>query len=202
MEFFYDSLGEISSRLFKEAGWEENIPHPHRMTPVQYLQEIRLLRAKPALIGCLHLGPTDAAILQHSGCLRLFSPKAFHHLQVGEVPWEKIISDGVPWALGTLGKPWGGSGNLWDEMRFILNEAPEEKRAQYAEAILRAATLGGARALGLEARVGSLLPGKEADFIVIPSPQGDGSLEAGIVDQIHGTQILASFIGGEAVLAR
>lgn len=202
MEFFYDSLGEISEVLFREAGWQEKTPPPHRMTPVQYLQEIGFLRAKPTLIGCLHLGPTDSAILDNSECMRLYSPQAFHHLQVGKIRWEKIFSQKVSWALGTLGKAWGGSGHLWDEMRCVLHESEEEKRADYAADILRAATLGGARALALEQEVGSLLPGKQADFIVIDSPVGEFPMPFGILDQTRPERVVASFVAGEPVYFR
>src|SRR4029434_682274 len=36
-----------------------------------------------------------------------------------------------------------------------------------AQSVLRAATLGGAKALGLDRKVGSLLPGKEADIVAV-----------------------------------
>lgn len=198
MEFFYDSMGEISSILFKEAGWSEKIPPPHRMTPVQYLQEIGLLRAKPGLVGCLHLGPTDAAILENTECLRIFSPRAFQTLQVGEIPWSKIYQEDLSWALGSLGKAWGGPMNLWDEMRSVFFSLESEDREALAAWIVKAATLGGAQALGLAGKVGTLSPGKLADFIVVPVPDGD-SLVAGILDQTR-DGVSASFVAGKRVL--
>ncbi|MDX1386010.1 MAG: amidohydrolase family protein [bacterium] len=198
MEFFYDSMGEISAILFKEAGWSEKVPPPHRMTPVQYLQEIGLLRAKPGLVGCLHLGPTDAAILENTESFRIFSPRAFQTLQVGDIPWIKIFQEDLPWALATLGVAWGGSMNLWDEMRSVFFSLESEDREALAAWILKAATLGGAQALNLGDRVGSLGPGKLADFMVIPVPEGDG-LFAGILDQTR-DGVVASFVAGERVL--
>ena len=199
MEFFYDSLGEIASILFKEAGWQEKIPPPHRMTPVQYLNDIGFLKAKPALLGCLHLGPTDAAILEHSQSLRLFSPRTFQFLQVGEIPWAKLYEDNLPWALGTLAPAWGSTGNLWDEMRSIFFALEDRvERGKLAEFIFRGAHYGGIRALGLGEVLGGLQAGKAADFILLPTPEGDESLLAGLLDQTR-EGVIASFVSGQRV---
>lgn len=197
MEFFYDSLGEISAVLFREAGWAEKIPPPHRMTPVQYLQEIGFLRARPALVGCLHLGPTDDALLNHSGALRVFAPKAFHYLQLGEIRWNKILESKTEWALGTLGKAWGSSQDPWDEMRFVLNEFEGEIRGSIAQNLLQAATLGAAKALGLSADIGSLLPGKKADFILVSKPTGNEFSFADLIDQTREGSVHASYVSGK-----
>lgn len=198
MEFFYDSRGEVTSVLFKEAGWgEERIPPPHRMTPIQYLHEIGLLKVKPAIIGALHLGPTDSAILENADCLRVFAPTAFEKLQVGEVPWQKILKDHTPWALATLSRAAGATLDLWDEMRAVLYRLEETAGRQTAgEAILRAATWGGARALGLETELGTLKKNKAADFLLVDSPEQDSSLIAGLIEQTRPENIAAAFVDG------
>lgn len=196
MEFFYDSLGEISAVLFKEAGWSDKIPPPHRMTPIQYLHEIGFLKAKPTLVGCVHLGPTDMALLERNRCRPLLSPQAFSYLQVGEIPFKKFKKSKIPWTLGTLGKAWGGSGSLWKEMRGVLYEAEESERDALAKDLLGAVTLGGAQVLGLEDKIGSLEAGKQADFIVVATPEGDTSLAAGLIDQTQAASLHASYVEG------
>jgi len=202
MEFFYDSLGEITAVLFKEAGWDDKTPPPHRMTPVQYLYEIGVLRAQPTLVGCLHLGPTDSAILERQKCSRLFCPKAFAHLQVGEIPMNKVLSEKAPWALGTWGKAWGGGGDIWDEMRSLLYEVEGPDRILWAEGILKAATLGGAHSLKLDEKIGSLTSGKQADFIVVDTPEEDESLLAGLIDQMRPEGLVASYVSGQRAYER
>lgn len=201
MEFFYDSQGEVTSVLFKEAGWgEERIPPPHHMTPIQYLHEIGLLMAKPAIVGALHLGPTDGALLGNAECPRVFAPLAFEKLQVGEVPWEKILKDRVPWALGTLGRAAGSSLDLWDEMRAVLYRLEGFADRQAAgEAILRAATLGGARALGVEAEIGSFEKNKRADFLAVAAPEEGEPLAAALIQGIRPSEIVAAFVDGVAL---
>lgn len=203
MEFFYDSQGEVTSVLFKEAGWgPERIPPPHHMTPIQYLHEIGLLKAKPAIFGALHLGPTDGALLGKAECPRIFAPSAFEKLQVGEVPWEKVLKDQVRWALGTWGKAAGSSLDLWDEMRAVLYRLEGTFDSKSAgEAIFRAATLGGAEALGLENEIGSLQKHKRADFVVVKSPESETSLEAALILETRPERIQWSFVEGQVLFA-
>lgn len=204
MEFFYDSQGEVTSVLFKEAGWGiDKIPPPHRMTPVQYLHEIGVLKAKPSIVGALHLGPTDSALLDKAGCSRIFAPQSFEKLQAGEVPWDKILGENSPWALGTLSKASGSNLQLWDEMRAVVYRLESAiDRSQAASAILGAATLGGARALGLESEIGSLVKNKQADFILVDSPEEDDSIPAGLVDQTFPERIAAVYIAGSPLWRR
>jgi len=199
MEFFYDSKGEVTSLLFKEAGWgPERLPPPHHMTPVQYLHEIGLLKAKPAVLGCLHLGPTDMAILANSGCDRIFAPLSFEKLQVGEVDWKKLLAEPSSWALATWGRASGATLDLWDEMRAAFYDMEDKiPRQAAAEAILRAATLGGARALRYSEEVGSLKKNKRADFLLIESPEGEGCLPAELIEQTRPERITASFVDGQ-----
>lgn len=196
MEFFYDSLGEITELLFKEAGWQEKLPPPHRMTPIQYLHEIGVLKSRPALVGCLHLGPTDHAILKNAGCARIFCPQAFQYLKAGDIPWVKVLLDPEPFALGTWGGATHSSYNLWDEMRLALFEVDDAFRVAAADRLLHAATLGGAQILGLQGVTGSLVKNKRADFIAVDTTPGDESWAAGLIDQTRPENIKAVYVDG------
>jgi 5-methylthioadenosine/S-adenosylhomocysteine deaminase len=59
---------------------------------------------------------------------------------------------------------------MFEAMRtasFLHKLTTHDPRAVGAKAVLEMATIGGARALGLEDRIGSLEPGKRADVIVV-----------------------------------
>ncbi len=61
--------------------------------------------------------------------------------------------------------------DLWEEMRLALKE-PSAQRPTAAE-LLKMATMGGAYALGFEKEIGSLEPGKKADYLLVQKPQGE-----------------------------
>jgi cytosine/adenosine deaminase-related metal-dependent hydrolase len=76
---------------------------------------------------------------------------------------------GVPLALGADGAPCNNNLDAWVELRHaaLLAKVRLGPKALPAKRALRLATIDGARALGLEALVGSIEPGKRADLVVV-----------------------------------
>lgn len=196
LEFFYDSMGEIPAVLFKEAGWQDKIPPPHRMTPVGFLKEIGFFKSSPSLVGCLHLGPSDEEIIKANSCIRILSPQAFKKLHLGEVDWKKLFEEQVPWAWASLGRAWGGSVNPWKEMLTVLEIFDSSQQEEAAWWILQAFTQNGARALGLKEKAGCLKKGVWADFVLVAS-QGSSSLPALIKEP---PKVEACFVAGQRLV--
>lgn len=192
MEFFYDSKGDIANLLFPYIGWGEKLPPPHQKTPVQYLHGIDFLLIQPALVGCLHMGPTDLALIANSGSSIIHTPKADATLRLGAIPLSKIIHHKIPIGLGSDSLACNSKLSIWDEMKCI-------DPGILPEHILMMATLGGAYNLGLQKEIGSLEKGKMADFIVLNLPENT-KLENVITQTIQkgGPEILRKvFVGGE-----
>lgn len=169
MEFFFDSQGPIGTDLFPSLGWGDDLPPAFRKTPVQYLNDIGFLDASPTIIGGIHLGARDFALLARHMCRVVFCPRANQIFAHGKFPWNKLHDNGIPVALGTEATTQPPDFNLWQEMKTVLEgELSSDKPS--AKDLLHMATMGGARALGLEHRVGSLTPGKLADMIAVEAP--------------------------------
>ena len=81
-----------------------------------------------------------------------------------------MLAAGVNVALGTDGQASNNNLNMFEEMHVaaLVNKGIEEDpTALSAYTALRMATIGGARALGLDGEIGSLRAGKKADLIVL-----------------------------------
>ncbi len=167
MEFFYDSKGDIANLLFPHVGWQDQLPPPHQKTPIQYLSSIEFLQARPALVGCLHLGPTDLALIEKSGSSIVYCPRFQEIVQQGRMPIRRILSHKIPVGLGSEYALGPSNTTLWEEMRAAHEAHKQKEEPLTPREILRMATWGGAYNLGLEKQIGTLEKGKLADFIVV-----------------------------------
>jgi aminodeoxyfutalosine deaminase len=84
-------------------------------------------------------------------------------------PFVSLLQRGINVALGTDSLASNPDLDVLAEARFVRARYPDADPA----AILRMATLNGARALGWENETGSLTPGKSADFVVLRLPDRD-----------------------------
>jgi cytosine/adenosine deaminase-related metal-dependent hydrolase len=89
-------------------------------------------------------------------------------------PVPRLLASGIPVALGTDSLASAPDLDLFAEMAALREEHPALPPA----AVLRMATLNGARALGLQETLGSIAPGRAARLLAVPVPEGADPLEA------------------------
>ena len=165
IEFFYNSSGDISDKLFPYFGWDEKPPN-FKKTPVEYLDEIKFLEAKPILVGCVQATKSDLDRIAKAGARVVLSPRSNHYLQLGEAPLAAMKEKGICLALGTEGLHSNATLSLWDEMRFLDGSGTFS-----GEDLLAMVTRNAAQALGLDGEIGTLAPGKKADYIVVDASE-------------------------------
>src|SRR5262249_28534990 len=107
--------------------------------------------------------------LARDGTRIVHCPSANMKLGSGIAPIEELDRAGVALALGADGAPCNNNLDAWTEMRHAALLAKVRCGAQSlpARRALRLATIDGARALGLDDRVGSIEPGKRADLAIV-----------------------------------
>ncbi len=110
--------------------------------------------------------PSGMAALRDAGVVAVSLPIATLYLGQRPMPARALIEAGVRVAVATDFNP--GSAPSW-HLPLALTLACTLQRMTPAEA-LKGATIHAARAAGLEAEVGSLEPGKAADFAIIDAP--------------------------------
>jgi 5-methylthioadenosine/S-adenosylhomocysteine deaminase len=140
------------------------------LRPLQRLQRLGLL--SPRLLA-VHMTALDASDIELAAAHNIHIAHCPHSnlkLTSGFCQVHRLQQTGLNVALGTDGAASNNSLDMLAEMRLaaLLGKAVSgEPTALPATRALRMATLDGARALGLEEQIGSLLPGKQADLIAI-----------------------------------
>ncbi|KPK09287.1 MAG: N-ethylammeline chlorohydrolase [Betaproteobacteria bacterium SG8_39] len=142
----------------------------HGVRPLERLRRQGLLGPNFMAVHAVHLTDDDILLLLRHNASVVHCPSSNLKLASGFAPIARLAAEGINLALGTDGAASNNRLDVLGEMRLaaLLGKAV----AQNAEAIpahsaLRAATLGGATALGLEPRIGSIVPGKDADLTAV-----------------------------------
>ena len=117
------------------------------------------------------LDDRDIAILKRRGAGVAHCPSSNMKLASGVAPIVKLLAAGVPVGLGTDG-PAGSNNdlNLLEELDLagkLAKVTLNDPRALPAQTLLELATIGGARVLGLDKRIGSIETGKAADLVQV-----------------------------------
>jgi 5-methylthioadenosine/S-adenosylhomocysteine deaminase len=139
----------------------------HGRRPLARLDRLGLLTERLIAVHAVHLDDAEIALLAARGASVAHCPSSNLKLASGIARVTDLLARGVNVALGTDGAASNNRLDLLAEARLaalLAKGASGDAAAAPAAAILEAATLGGARALGLAGRIGSIEPGKEADL--------------------------------------
>lgn len=137
--------------------------------PVELLDSLGLLGPDLLLAHAVDLTGPEIAALARTGTSVAHCPVSNLKLGCGIAPVPQLLDAGVTVGLGTDGAV---SSNTLDVLRALgtaalVHKAAGDPTAVGAEQAVRMATIEGARALGLDAHLGSLEAGKRADLIVL-----------------------------------
>lgn len=138
--------------------------------PIERLSDLGLLSPLTQCVHMTQMEDSDLALLQESGAHVVHCPESNMKLASGFCPVHKLTEGGVNVALGTDSAASNNDLDMLGEMKTaaLLGKALAGRAdAMDAHSVLRMATLNGARALGLEERIGSLEVGKAADITAV-----------------------------------
>lgn len=143
---------------------------PPGMTGIRLLAEHGLLGPSVSAAHCVHADSEEIALLAANGVGVAHCPRSNGWLGCGIAPIDELTAAGVTVAIATDSPASTPSLDLFEELRTAVVVARARTRqpdSLTAVAALEAATVGGARVLGLESEIGSLTVGKQADLAVI-----------------------------------
>lgn len=140
------------------------------LRPFQRLQKLGLINDRLIAVHMTQLTDSEIAACAEAGVSVVHCPESNLKLASGFCPAEKLRKAGVNVALGTDGTASNNDLDMFGEMRTaaLLAKAVAEDAAAFdAEFALRTATIQAAKALGLEAEIGSIETGKQADLAAV-----------------------------------
>ena len=189
LEFLSSGTGPFLDYLeafgISTAGWQ-----PPRLTPVQYMETLGILRKDALLAHCNYLTDADITLLAESGVSVVFCPRSHHYFYHTDHPVLQLIERGINVAIGTDSLASNWSLNLSDELKFLARTQPGLR----PETLIDMVTYNGARALGL-AKVGRLEKDWQADIIAVQIPNDGRPAIEQILDS--SSENLLTVVGGK-----
>jgi 5-methylthioadenosine/S-adenosylhomocysteine deaminase len=142
----------------------------HGCRPLERLERLGLVTERLIAVHAVHLIPPEIAALARAGASVAHCPSSNLKLASGLAPVAALLAGGVNVGLGTDGAASNNRLDMFQEMRttaLLAKAVAGSAEVVPASEALRLATLGGARALGLDAEIGSIVPGKSADLVAV-----------------------------------
>lgn len=175
--------------------------------PLKRLDTLGMVTSLLSAVHMTQLEPDEIALLADRGSTVIHCPESNLKLASGLCPVALLAAADVNVALGTDGAASNNDLDMFGEMRaaaLLAKGVARQAHALPAASILQMATLNGARALGLADRIGSLLPGKEADLICVdlarPATQPVYSPVSQLVYSASRDQVTDVWVAGEHLL--
>jgi 5-methylthioadenosine/S-adenosylhomocysteine deaminase len=181
------------------------------MRNLVYLESIGVVGPNVQMAHCIWLDEDEYQVMAETGTHALHCPCCNTKLGSGIAKVPEMLAKGINVALGSDGAPSNNNLDMFIEMRLasIIHKYRLGAEAMPAEDVLRMATMGGAKALGMADQIGSLEEGKTADIIILD----DGGLYAApirgfeeddivkrLVSSYQSASVQSSIIDGQLVM--
>ncbi len=149
---------------------EKTVRELYDKTPTEHLDSCGVIKPSTILAHGVHLSDSDIELINSRGASIAHNPQCNMKISSGVAPVPKLLSRGVNVALGTDGVCSNNDLDMWDEMRtasFLHKLIAHSPTVLPAYQVLKMATVNGAKAIGLEGKLGIIAPGALADIIVV-----------------------------------
>ena len=154
-----------------ETRWEvEKLLEEKGVSPVAYLADLGVLSERTVAAHCVHVSPEDIGILAEFEVGVSHNPVSNLKLASGVAPVPSMLEAGVTVGLGTDGTASNNTLDLLRDMQVatLLHKGTGgQPTVLPAREAVKMATVGGARVLGLDHRIGRLAEGMEADLVCL-----------------------------------
>ncbi len=185
----------------------KQIREKYGTTSTQWLEQIGVLGGNVLFAHGVWLTDEDLSIVKSRGVSVSHNPESNMKLASGTAPVLRMLALGIPVGLGTDGAASNNDLDMFETMNFaakLHKLVSKDPAALPAAAVVELATIGGARALGMDKEIGSLEPGKRADLILVDTDTDHGqpmyNVYSHLVYVLKGSDVRATVINGKIVM--
>ncbi len=179
----------------------------HGKRPVAYLDGLGVLNERLIADHCVFLSEEEMDLLAARNVAVSHNPESNMKLASGIAPVPGLLKRGIRVGLGTDGCASNNNLNMFGEMDTaakLHKVAGGDLTAMDAETVVETATLGGARALGMDGDLGGIENGKKADLIILdfdrPHLIPMYNPYSHLVYSANGSEVVTSIINGRPVM--
>jgi 5-methylthioadenosine/S-adenosylhomocysteine deaminase len=173
------------------------------VSTIQLLANVGLTDTSACLAHCVWPEPAELDVLESGAASVVHCPSCNLKLGSGLAPLADYLERGVNVALGADGAASNNRLDGWEELRLagLLSKLRNGPAAVAAPELFELATIGGARALGIDVDCGSIEVGKSADLAILDLRQahaaGGGDLYTQLVYSARATDVRTVLIEGQ-----
>jgi len=193
-------------QIYEKFGVEWESP---RCSSIEFLARTGILATKPLLAHCVTVSEGDIQLIVESGSSIAHCPKSNAKFGHGYAPFEKFLDAGIALGLGSDSVSSNNTCDLLEEARFAVLAArnlPGSNRFLSAKEALETSTIGGARALGLDDKIGTLEVGKQADIAVFAlgniAQQPVNDIYTALVFASNARDVVMTAVAGEEIFRK
>ncbi len=145
------------------------VEQEHGMRNVVYLDHLGLANERLILAHCVWLDEEEKRIIKERGVKVSHCPGSNLKLASGVAEVPSLLEANAHVSLGADGAPCNNNLDMFNEMRLaaLIQKPIHGPTSMNARTIFRMATIGGAKAVGMEHEIGSIEVGKKADLAVL-----------------------------------
>ena len=202
------------------------------ISTIKYLKRHGVLETRPLLAHCINVDEEDLDLIKGANAGVAHCPKSNAKLRHGHAPFASFIAHGINVGLGSDSVASNNTCDIFEEARFAtlmarVSEARPSGRAHVGDRLVKdlhstvafpqgrasdtvaaadalfAATLGGARALGLDDRVGALKEGMQSDIAIISLGGAHQSPVSNPIDALifcsSGRDVILTMVAGKEI---
>lgn len=204
-----DKYGLPLNTHLAETRWEfDLIMEKYGLTPAGFLENMGVMGENMIVAHAVHLTDADMELLAKRGVGVAHNPQCNMKLANGVAPIPQLLDLGVKVGIGTDGVASNNDLDLFDEMRTCALShklSQNDPAVMDARSVLEAATIGGARLLGMESKIGSIEPGKRADMIMIDLNQPHAhpmyNVYSLVIYSLKGSDVDTVIVDGKVLMA-